>query len=107
MAAYFVLMQQVDDIDRYRNEYLPGLRRFLRKRGAEVLVASFGAEPAEGEPQDSTVVLRFADAAAAWGLAQRPRLPAGEGTFQHHVAGTCSGCARVHPGRVMGGLAVR
>jgi hypothetical protein len=32
MAAYLVLMQQVDDIDRYRNEYLPGLRRFLRKR---------------------------------------------------------------------------
>ena len=25
MAAYFVLMQQVQDIDRYRAEYLPGL----------------------------------------------------------------------------------
>ena len=59
-------------IDRYRNEYLPGLRPFLRKHGAEVLVAGFDAEPAEGEPPNSTVVLRFADAAAAWGLLNDP-----------------------------------
>jgi uncharacterized protein (DUF1330 family) len=72
MAAYLVLMQQVDDIDRYRDEYLPGLRPFLRKHGAEVLVAGFDAEPAEGEPPNSTVVLRFADAAAAWGLLNDP-----------------------------------
>ena len=65
MAAYFVLMQQVDDIDRYRNEYLPGVRPFLRKYGAEVLVAGFEAEPAEGEPPNSTVVIRFPDAEAA------------------------------------------
>ena len=44
MAAYLVLMQQVHDVDRYGNEYLPGLRRFLpglrrflKKHGAEVL----------------------------------------------------------------------
>jgi uncharacterized protein (DUF1330 family) len=72
MAAYLVLMQQVDDIDRYRNEYLPGLRPFLSKHRAEVLVAGFDAEPAEGEPPNSTVVLRFADAAAAWGLLNDP-----------------------------------
>jgi uncharacterized protein (DUF1330 family) len=72
MAAYLVLMQQVDDIDRCRNEYLPGLRPFLRKHGAEVLVAGFDAEPAEGEPPNSAVVLRFADAAAAWGLLNDP-----------------------------------
>jgi len=65
-------MQQVHDVDRYRNEYLPGLRPFVRKHGAEVLVAGFDAEPAEGEPPDSTVVLRFADAAAAWGLLNEP-----------------------------------
>ena len=50
MAAYLVLMQHVQDIDRYRAEYLPGLRPFLKKYGAEVLVAGFDAEPAEGEP---------------------------------------------------------
>jgi uncharacterized protein (DUF1330 family) len=48
MAADLVLMHQVHDIDRYRNEYLPGLRLFLRKHGAEVLVAGFNAEPVEG-----------------------------------------------------------
>ena len=72
MAARLVLMQQVHDIDRYRTEYLPGLRPFLSKHGAEVLVAGFDAEPAEGEPPNSTVVLRFADAAAAWGLLNDP-----------------------------------
>ena len=72
MAAYLVLMQQVDDIDRYRAEYLPGLRPFLKKYGAEVLVAGFDAEPAEGEPPNSTVVLRFADTASAWGLLNDP-----------------------------------
>jgi hypothetical protein len=30
------------------------------------------AEPAEGDPPNSTVVLRFADAAAAWGLLNDP-----------------------------------
>ncbi len=72
MAAYLVLMQQVDDIDRYRTEYLPGLRPFLEKYGAEVLVAGFDAEPAEGEPPNSTVVLRFPDAASARGLLNDP-----------------------------------
>jgi uncharacterized protein (DUF1330 family) len=72
MAAYLVLMQQVDDVERYRNEYLPGLRPFLAKYGGEVLVTGFDAEPAEGEPPNSTVVIRFADAAAAWGLLGDP-----------------------------------
>jgi uncharacterized protein (DUF1330 family) len=72
MAAYLVLMQQVHDVDRYREEYLPGLRPFLKKHGAEVVVAGFDAEPAEGDPPNSTVVLRFADAAAAWGLLNDP-----------------------------------
>lgn len=72
MAAYLVLMQQVDDVDRYRNEYLPGLRPFLQKHGGEVLVTGFDAERAEGEPPNNTVVIRFADAAAAWGLLDDP-----------------------------------
>jgi len=68
MAAYLVLMQEVDDVERYRNEYLPGVLPLLQKHGAETLVAGFDAEPAEGEPPNSTVVIRFADAAAAWGF---------------------------------------
>ena len=65
-------MQQVQDIDRYRAEYSPGLRPFLAKYGAEVLVAGFDAEPAEGEAPNSTVVLRFPDAEAAWGMLNDP-----------------------------------
>ena len=72
MSAYLVLMQEVHDIERYRSEYLPGLRPFLAKHGAEVLVAGFDAEPAEGDPPNDTVVLRFADAEAAWGLLNDP-----------------------------------
>src|SRR5689334_6692347 len=72
MAAYLVLMQQVHDIDRYRAEYLPRLRPFLEKHGAEVLVAGFDAEPAEGQPPNSTVVLRFVDAASARRLLDDP-----------------------------------
>jgi uncharacterized protein (DUF1330 family) len=72
MAAYLVLMQEVHDVDRYRDEYLTGLRPLLKKHGAEVLVAGFDAQPAEGDPPNSTVVLRFADAAAAWGLLNDP-----------------------------------
>lgn len=52
MSAYLVLMQEVHDIERYRSEYLPALRPFLVKHGAEVL--------------------RFADAHAAWGLLNDP-----------------------------------
>jgi uncharacterized protein (DUF1330 family) len=72
MAAYLVLMQQVDDVDRYRNEYLPGVRPCLAKYGAEVLVGGFEAVPAEGEPPNSTVVIRFADTAAAWDFLNDP-----------------------------------
>jgi uncharacterized protein (DUF1330 family) len=72
LAAYFVLTQEVHDVDRYRAEYLPRLRPFLAKYGAEVLVAGFDAEAAEGEPPNSTVVLRFPNAEAAWGLLNDP-----------------------------------
>lgn len=72
MAVYFVLMQQVDDIDRYRNEYVPGVRPFLEKHGGEVVASGFEAETAEGEPPNSTIVLRFPDAEAAWGFLNDP-----------------------------------
>ena len=35
-------------------------------------MAGFGAEPAEGEPPNSTVVIRFPDTAAAWGFLNDP-----------------------------------
>lgn len=72
MAAYFVLMQQVDDTNRYRNEYVPSVLPLLEKHGGEVLVAGFDAEPAEGKPPNSTIVLRFPDAGAAWGFLDDP-----------------------------------
>ncbi len=72
MAAYLVLMQEVDDVDRYRSEYVPGVVPLLQKHGAELVVAGFDAKPAEGEPPNSTVVIRFADADAAWGFLNDP-----------------------------------
>jgi uncharacterized protein (DUF1330 family) len=72
VTAYLVLMQQVDDVDRYRNEYVPGVTPFLKKHGGEVVVGGFEAAVAEGEPPNSTVVLRFADAGAAWGFLNDP-----------------------------------
>ena len=72
MAAYFVLMQQIDDTDRYRNEYVPAVRPLLNKHGAQVLVAGFDAEAAEGEPPNSTVVIRFPDVSAVWSFLNDP-----------------------------------
>ena len=72
MAAYLVLMHEVDDVDRFRTEYIPGVLPLLQKHGAETLVAGFDAEPAEGEPPNSTVVIRFADTEAVWGFLNDP-----------------------------------
>jgi uncharacterized protein (DUF1330 family) len=65
MAAYFVLMQQVDDIERYRSEYVPGVVPLLAKHGGELVVGGFDAEAVEGEPPNSTIVIRFPDEDAA------------------------------------------
>jgi len=65
-------MQEVDDVDRYRGEYVPGVVPLLQKHGGELVVAGSDAEPAEGEPPNSTVVIRFADADAAWGFLNDP-----------------------------------
>ncbi len=72
MAAYLVLMHEVDDVDRYRGEYVPAVGPLLQKHGAQVLVAGFDAEAAEGEPPNSTVVIRFDDAEAFWGFLNDP-----------------------------------
>src|ERR1019366_7877238 len=72
MAAYLVLMQEIDDVDRYRNECVPAVMPFLQKYGAEMLVAGSDAKPAEGGRPNSTVVIRFADTEAAWGFLNDP-----------------------------------
>ena len=72
MAAYLVLMQEVDDVARYGNEYVPGAVPLLQKHGGELVVAGFDATPAQGEPPNSTVVIRFPDADAAWGFLDDP-----------------------------------
>ncbi len=72
MAAYLVLMQEIQDVDRYRNEYVPRVLPILQKHGAEFLVAGSEAETAEGEPPNSTVVIRFADTDAAWEFLNDP-----------------------------------
>ena len=73
MTAYFVLMQQVDEMEEYRSEYVPRVTPILDKHGAEVLVSgSADAEAAEGEPPNSAVVIRFPDAEAAWAFLNDP-----------------------------------
>jgi uncharacterized protein (DUF1330 family) len=72
MAAYFVLMQEIDDVERYRTEYLPQVSPLLQKHGAMILVGGPGAEPAEGDPPNSTVVIQFADTDAVWGFLNDP-----------------------------------
>ncbi len=78
MAAYLVLMQEVRDVDRYRNEYVPRVLPLLQKYGAETLVTGFDTEPAEGaaEQHGRDPLRRHR---GCLGLSERPRLPAGEG----------------------------
>lgn len=59
MAAYFILTQSFTDLERFRAEYVPKVLPFITKHGGEVVVASFAAEPLEGEPPEGVVVLRF------------------------------------------------
>ena len=79
MAAYLVLMQEIDDVARYRGEYLPAVRPFLQKYGAEMLVAGSDAEPAEGEPPEQHRCDPLRRHRGSLGLSERPRLPACEG----------------------------
>jgi uncharacterized protein (DUF1330 family) len=74
VAAYLVLMQEIDDVDRYRNEHVPLVVSLLQKHGAEILVGGTNAEPAEGDPPNSTVVIRFADTDAVWSFLNDPTI---------------------------------
>ena len=59
MAMYFILTQTITDPGRYQREYLPGVRPFLEKYRADVLVADHAATPLQGEPTQSVVVIKF------------------------------------------------
>lgn len=59
MTAYFILTHTITDIERYRKEYIPQVFPFIVKHNGEVIVSSLDAEPLQGSPARSVVVLRF------------------------------------------------
>ena len=59
MSTYFILTQTITDVQKYREQYIPGVMPFLAKHKAEVVVAEFDAQPLEGAPAKGVVVLRF------------------------------------------------
>lgn len=59
MAAYYILTQTITDIERYGKEYLPQVIPFIAKHKGEVIVSSLDAEPLQGNPAKSVVILRF------------------------------------------------
>ena len=59
MSACFILTQTIDDLEEFRQSYIPKVFPILKKHGGEVLVADFAAEPLEGEPAKGAVVIRF------------------------------------------------
>ena len=65
MAAYLILTQTITDIEKYREEYVPKVFPFIAKYGGEVVVASFDAEPLQGDPAKGVTVVRFPSEQAA------------------------------------------
>src|SRR5271165_2662548 len=67
MSAYMVFNYTVTNQEGYE-KYLPAAMPTLGPSGAEVLVADYESEAAEGSPHNVTVVLRFEskDAARSW-----------------------------------------
>ena len=59
MAAYYILTHTITDAKRYAEEYVPRVIPFIAKYEGEVLVASVDAEPLQGNPEKSVVVIRF------------------------------------------------
>ena len=101
MAAYFVVMQQVHDTDRYLNEYVPRVMPFLEKHGGEVLAAGFEGEALVGRSPELHHRDPVSRRRGSPSFSQRPRLPAGErAPVQHHVAWADGGYARVHAEQV-------
>jgi len=59
MAAYYILTHTITNMERYRDEYIPQVLPFIAKYNGEVVVATFDAEPLQGNPAKGVVVLRF------------------------------------------------
>jgi uncharacterized protein (DUF1330 family) len=59
MAAYFILTHTIIDLEKYRKEYTSQIFYFIEKHGGEVVVASYDAEPLQGNPAKGVVILRF------------------------------------------------
>jgi len=59
MSAFLILTQTVTDLQKYTQEYIPGVMPFLAKYKADVVVGEFQATPLQGNPPHCVVVLRF------------------------------------------------
>lgn len=72
MAAYFVLTQTITDMEKYQQEYIPGVLPFLAKHEGEVVVADFTATPVQGDPAAGVVVVKFPSVQAAQDFVNDP-----------------------------------
>jgi uncharacterized protein (DUF1330 family) len=73
MSAYVVLMQQIDDIDRYVNGYVPATQPLLRKHGAKCWSEAGASRRNPPRVIRRTArLIRFADVEAAWGFPNDP-----------------------------------
>ena len=57
MTAYLALTQNVADLEKYVDEYVPPVLQLFEKYGIEILAAQFGASAIEGNA-NCVVVLR-------------------------------------------------
>jgi hypothetical protein len=48
MSAYIVLMQEIDDVDRRRNGYVPAVQPLLHRHGAEMQVGALDHDTGVG-----------------------------------------------------------
>jgi uncharacterized protein (DUF1330 family) len=71
MAVYFIATYDITDPKGYE-PYVPAVIPLLQKHGAEIVVADREASALEGTARGVTVVLRFADEAAARGFYDDP-----------------------------------
>ncbi len=72
MTAYYILMQTITDMERYRQEYIPGTGRILAKHQGEMLAVSLNVEVLDGNPPGAIVVLRFPSEDAVRAFANDP-----------------------------------
>lgn len=64
MAAYIVANYEITNPDGYE-KYLPAIMPTIASHNVEVLAADYESDTIEGSPRSVTVILKFADKAAA------------------------------------------